>query len=936
MARVKDTQYVNPQDVYNYLISEKGLSREHALGMLANIQAESGFNVSIQEGGKAAGTGGVGLFQHTGPRRTALMKYTGGDISNWKSQVDFALQESPSKAYLSKTFSTPEEASTWFTTQWERPANASAQAKSRLSNINKFSNFTQYESTGNDGIANGERKFQVMLGDTPTYISLEDFNAELEKVKKAEEKTEKSADRKEVEQAKTKEQSFLEAMNTLYSNSSQNNSQAGAEDPQMGTQGTGYEPLDVPQQQSSLPTLPSLFSTAIPEMADGGPVYTYAERPGSYYQKTGDGKWMISNSGTGGQYVPVQDPTGERSAALNKGAVIYNRPVQEGVKPAPLQFTGNINQPSEPAYNPLYTNPNARYSETTQQVASKLAPQTKQGRQDLEFVKQNNANRKADVETFLTTQGNTPEQAAQIVGSYGSDWTDLESKYATDIRTMNQTAATIAQGGNPYNMQEFVPRAAQPLGEKVEDIIFNPFTSAGYAVRGQAIPDYMGEKLDNGTLGYYANGQFIQGRNLLDNVIDVATPIGWAHSGKNIAERATNDKSGDFWTEENAWDALNVLPGLGFAKAAKAVKGLEAVNSTTSLARLGNNVLDLAERAQLTRTKPQLIESAIDAGSIAREPFYAPQRTSLFNPVDALDFSKGLQEDYFQYYDDVARGQFDHNALSQNEYELLKSKYRNDFENTFGSNYDEKDLLSYAKQQTGFSNNYVAPIEGPFKSATEEFIKAQGTKAVEDINLQNAISDYTSGSYRGFNQTETAAKDSVTKFDLETGATIKPHNRDFYEQLMNPLLQDAILQNKIAQPTNLYRGISPETTFKSVWRNGELLPENSVAYKDLLPGDEYLNEGFTSASLHMVPGFGYLGGYSKITAPVGQSYAFPNAQSFKYNPTEMETILPQKLRFRVDNKLPLDEAAKAGYLFEKSITNPYKFGGSTQTPSWFL
>lgn len=322
MARVKDTKYVNPQEVYNYLVSEKGLSREHALGMLANIQAESGFNVSIQEGGKATGTGGIGLFQHTGPRRSALMKYTGGDIADWKKQVDFALQESPSKSYLSKTFSTPEEASTWFTTEWERPANASAQAKARLSNINKFSNFTQYESTGNDGIATGERKFQVMLGDTPTYISLEDFNKELEKAKKAEEKTTQSKDRQEVEEAKTKEQSFLEALNTMYSNTSQNTNQTATEDQQMGTEGGGYEPLDVPKTQSSLPAMPSLFSTEIPQMADGGPVYTYAGRPGSYYQKTGDGKWMVSNSGTGGQYVSVQDPTGERTAALNKGATI--------------------------------------------------------------------------------------------------------------------------------------------------------------------------------------------------------------------------------------------------------------------------------------------------------------------------------------------------------------------------------------------------------------------------------------------------------------------------------------------------------------------------------------------------------------------------------------------------------------------------------------
>lgn len=53
---------------------------------------------------------------------------------------------------------------------------------------------------------------------------------------------------------------------------------------------------------------------------DGGAIYTYAGRPGSYYQKKGD-KWYISNSGTGGDYVPIQDPDGKRTDTLNKGAV---------------------------------------------------------------------------------------------------------------------------------------------------------------------------------------------------------------------------------------------------------------------------------------------------------------------------------------------------------------------------------------------------------------------------------------------------------------------------------------------------------------------------------------------------------------------------------------------------------------------------------------
>lgn len=54
---------------------------------------------------------------------------------------------------------------------------------------------------------------------------------------------------------------------------------------------------------------------------DGGAIYTYSKRPGSYYKKEGN-KWFISNSGTGGKYVPVKDPDGTRTKALNKGATV--------------------------------------------------------------------------------------------------------------------------------------------------------------------------------------------------------------------------------------------------------------------------------------------------------------------------------------------------------------------------------------------------------------------------------------------------------------------------------------------------------------------------------------------------------------------------------------------------------------------------------------
>lgn len=66
---------------------------------------------------------------------------------------------------------------------------------------------------------------------------------------------------------------------------------------------------------------------------EGGPIYTYSKRPGSFYRRGADGAWMINNSSTGGNYVPIDDPTGQRTALLNKNAVVYNAPAQGAPKP---------------------------------------------------------------------------------------------------------------------------------------------------------------------------------------------------------------------------------------------------------------------------------------------------------------------------------------------------------------------------------------------------------------------------------------------------------------------------------------------------------------------------------------------------------------------------------------------------------------------------
>jgi hypothetical protein len=110
---------VSPQSVYSYL-KQLGVDDTHALGILANIQGESGFTIGSQE---KSGGGGVGLFQYTYPsRKAAFLKAVPDYRTNWKGQINFAIKSDPNTPlYLRKQFSSPEEAADDFMRNWENP-----------------------------------------------------------------------------------------------------------------------------------------------------------------------------------------------------------------------------------------------------------------------------------------------------------------------------------------------------------------------------------------------------------------------------------------------------------------------------------------------------------------------------------------------------------------------------------------------------------------------------------------------------------------------------------------------------------------------------------------------------------------------------------------------------------------------------------------------
>ena len=119
---------VSQKEIYSYLI-QKGLTRNHALGILANIKAESNFNAAAKGDKNVNGEFmSFGLFQHYDTRRDALLEHMKNSFyqdknweTNWKAQIDFALQEKAGQDYVKTTFDTPQEASKSFTINFEKP-----------------------------------------------------------------------------------------------------------------------------------------------------------------------------------------------------------------------------------------------------------------------------------------------------------------------------------------------------------------------------------------------------------------------------------------------------------------------------------------------------------------------------------------------------------------------------------------------------------------------------------------------------------------------------------------------------------------------------------------------------------------------------------------------------------------------------------------------
>lgn len=260
-----------------------------------------------------------------------------------------------------------------------------------------------------------------------------------------------------------------------------------------------------------------------------------------------------------------------------------------------------------------------------------------------------------------------------------------------------------------------------------------------------------------------------------------------------------------------------------------------------------------------------------------------------------------LNKKYFQEYDYGVSQSEDVLRPVQKDIEELKNTYRTEFEKQWGKEYNEKDLLSYAKIREGIDPSGTTKFANQeFSDINNQFVTDFDVKNIDDIGQANALSDYTSGRYYGFNQNPTRGG----------------HNLPFYREFMNPFLDDALNQNILTKDIELHRGFG--TDVFTVVRDGRVI--ENVPKSKILPGD-IIDTGnrYQSTSLIKNPHFDY---QEKLIVPKGTSFGYANKQGLSYVPAELELTLPRNTLYKAldDGSFKVIKDQGQGILPESSMS----------------
>jgi len=228
--------------------------------------------------------------------------------------------------------------------------------------------------------------------------------------------------------------------------------------------------------------------------------------------------------------------------------------------------TAVLNSQAKPLYDPtyddIYTTKQSAYTEKPKAAPVKnVTPQDRAAQQA--FNKDFKVTDKSNFEVVQDKINQDKQNYIEHAKERGYEATQDELDQLEERGWVQY--GNVGASPNPYSMKQAGPaEKPQEFWDKAGDIISNPMTSAGFLMRGQAIPDYMQRNMDRGTFGYYANGQFHTERNPLDLAVADATGLSLVNDARNVYKGIENRD-----VAQAGFGALGFVPGVTELKNAR-------------------------------------------------------------------------------------------------------------------------------------------------------------------------------------------------------------------------------------------------------------------------------------------------------------------------------------------------------------------------------
>jgi len=322
--------------------------------------------------------------------------------------------------------------------------------------------------------------------------------------------------------------------------------------------------------------------------------------------------------------------------------------------------------------------------------------------------------------------------------------------------------------------------------------------------------------------------------------------------------------------EDALTDFTNYTPLVG-AKMVKA--GLLGAFGTKFLKNSTDNILEGISK--LNPFKTQSVKNVNEVVAPGHELLFMSQKEANKSNAEYLN-SKPVDPNPYTYDYSLINQRFN---IREDELNSLMDQYRKEFEDNIDVSYDEQDLGLYAKYRHAEKKQEELLRNAPhYKSNEVDEFKARNTNEhiltpTEEILLDS----YT----RGYDQ----------KINRRSR---KNHSSVFYENFINPKLEELIKKSKLTTDESFLRGT--QNFFTEVERNGEKV---KIEFKDLQDDDIFIPNSFVSTSIDR-PFFGsptvenFL---SQYDMPKNSSYLLAEHPS-NHMKGENEVLLPSKLKFK--------------------------------------